>query len=255
MTSASRGGVLGKAKESLAHVVLGMHVMYHDLREATGIKMAIPELSVVRGALQSLGSSACMAVHSLLDEYQNPDCNDRLGLSMKRLSVCEPLNAKKITDDARHQLLDFIRCNKKSMQFKDAASVVIAYGGDAPKKSPVKLQDIINILSTIGRDLTSDIGHAPSPWSGPAQQRHAAEGKSMGQAQKGSFPTESGSKGSGYGTASGSQEPKGSFPMGPALGSKAPPPTRSPSRSNKMPKKVKGSEWRPSLQKQYDAGH
>ena len=71
--SAPREGVLGKANVGLAHVVHGMRVVYHDLREATGIKVAIPDLPVFRKALHPLGSSAYMAVHPLVSEYQKPE--------------------------------------------------------------------------------------------------------------------------------------------------------------------------------------
>ena len=64
------------------------------------------------------------------------------------------------------------------------------FGIDAPTKSPISLQDLVGILSTIGRDLT---GNEPvkSPWAGgPAQDRHAAAKAAV---QKGSFPTGPGS--------------------------------------------------------------
>jgi hypothetical protein len=139
---------------------------------------------------------------------------------------------------------------------------VKTFGIDAPTKSPISLQDLVGILSTIGRDLT---GNEPvkSPWAGgPAQERHAAAKAAV---QKGSFPTGPGSvtgkytggqvsKGSfptGSASSSGGQVQKGSFPTGPASSSgieeMADVKTetkRSPSRSNKIQKR---SDWKPSL--------
>ena len=144
-----------------------------------------------------------MAVHSILAEDQNPDSTDKLGLSMKRFTEENPLDSKKVTEEARLQLMDFIRCNTKLKTPAANVDMTKGYGSDAPKMAAVSLRDIISILSTVGRDLTGAMPVEPPEKSGPAQQRHAAADRS----------------------------------------------TRSPSRSNKIPK---GSDWQPSLRKRYD---
>ena len=201
--TATKDKTMVKAKESLAQIVQDMYRIYHDLRTTTGIDTAVPELPVVRKALRSLGSSAYMAAHSLLDEYQSPDSTDRLGHSMKRLARDNPLDSKRVTEEARLQLMNFIRCNTKLKSPAANVDLTKGYGEATPKKALMKLTDIISILSTVGRDSTGGEQVEPSEKSGPVQQRHADAARS----------------------------------------------TRSPSRSNKIPK---GSDWKPSLRQRYD---
>ena len=227
-----------------------MYVMYHDLRQRTGIETAVPTLGICRKAISSLGSSAWLAIHGLLDEYQSPDCCDRFGLSMKRLTKPtsdNKIQSMKMAEAARTQLMDYVRNHTKLREHPGEAlpEDTKTFGNDAPTKSAISLQDLVGILSTIGRDLT---GSEPvkSPWAGgPAQDRHAAAKAAV---QKGSFPT---GPGEDTGKYTEGQFPKGSFPTGPAPSSGAEEMAevktekrRSPSRSNKIPKR---SDWKPSL--------
>lgn len=136
-----------KAATSLAHVQ-GMHVMYRGLLIQTGIENAIPELAVVKKALSSLGSSACLAVHGLLEDCQST-----------------------VASDARAQLMGPICCNTK-LKPASGHGEPNPFGAEAPTKAPVTLKNVVDIPSTVGKGVAGS-EPVPTPWDGPAQQRKA----------------------------------------------------------------------------------